>query len=155
MKLFIVSRKWSFSQSKIIVGELGLHTGAHTVINFRENVHGDLCKENFAMGNISAKNEWNYPFRFAGPIDPYGVSIILFHTLHNLVKGTPHKVLIYIEYRAVFGVFRTIDPPPPFHPASVSSPRTKGGEGTHSPGGEGVGGQYFGRRQTLDWPLTV
>jgi hypothetical protein len=35
------------------------------------------------------------------------------------------------------------------HPASVSSPRTKGGGGgTHSPGGEGVGGQYFGRRQT-------
>ncbi len=26
------------------------------------------------------------------------------------------------------GVFRTIDPPPPLHPASVSSPRTKGGE---------------------------
>ncbi len=26
---------------------------------------------------------------------------------------------------------------------------------THSPGGERVGGQYFGRRQTLDWPLTV
>ncbi len=29
---------------------------------------------------------------------------------------------------------------------------------THSPGGdagEGVGGQYFVRRQTLDWPLTV
>ncbi len=22
-------------------------------------------------------------------------------------------------------------------------------------GGEGVGDQYFGRRQTLDWPLTV
>ncbi len=27
--------------------------------------------------------------------------------------------------------------------------------GTHSPAGEGGGGQYFGRRQTLDWPLTV
>ncbi len=27
--------------------------------------------------------------------------------------------------------------------------------GTHSPGGEVVGGQYFGRRQTLDWPLIV
>jgi hypothetical protein len=26
---------------------------------------------------------------------------------------------------------------------------------THPPGGEGVGGQYFGRRQTLDWPVTV
>jgi hypothetical protein len=40
-----------------------------------------------------------------------------------------------------------IDPPPPLHPASVG--------GTHSPGGDGVGGQYIGRRQTLDWPLTV
>jgi hypothetical protein len=38
-----------------------------------------------------------------------------------------HKVLTYIEYRAVSGVFRTIDPPPPLHPESVSSPRTKGG----------------------------
>jgi hypothetical protein len=56
----------------------------------------------------------------------------------------------YIEYRAVSGVFRTIDPPPPLHLASVSSsppPPPK-------PGGGG-GGQYFGRRQTLDWPLTV
>jgi hypothetical protein len=42
------------------------------------------------------------------------------------------------------------------------SPRTKGGglHSTHSPGGEGVRGggsifQYFGRRQTLDWPLTI
>ncbi len=46
------------------------------------------------------------------------------------------------------------------HPASVSSPRTKGGGGggTHSPCRAlrgGMGGQYFGRRQTLDWPLTV
>ena len=29
----------------------------------------------------------------------------------------------------VSGVFRTIGPPPPLHPASVSSPRTEGGEG--------------------------
>ena len=33
-------------------------------------------------------------------------------------------------------------PPPPLHPASVSSSRTKGG-GTHSPGGEGGGGVYI------------
>ncbi len=33
----------------------------------------------------------------------------------------------YVEYRAVSGVFQNIDPPPPLHPASVSSPRTKGG----------------------------
>jgi hypothetical protein len=38
-----------------------------------------------------------------------------------------HKVLAYIEYRAVSGIFRTIEPPPPLHPASVSSPRLKGG----------------------------
>jgi hypothetical protein len=67
-----------------------------------------------------------------------------------------HKILTYVEYRAVSGVFQFIDPPPTLHPASVSSPAPKaGGWGTHSPGGEGVGGQYFGRRQTLDWPLTV
>ncbi len=39
----------------------------------------------------------------------------------------------------------------PLHPASVSSCAG----GTHSLGGDGVVGQYFGRRQTLDWPLTV
>jgi hypothetical protein len=42
-----------------------------------------------------------------------------------------HKVLTYVEYRAVSGVFQNIDPPPPLHPASVSSPRTKGG-GVHT-----------------------
>ncbi len=31
------------------------------------------------------------------------------------------------EIGAVSGVFQNIDPPPPSHPASVSSPRTKGG----------------------------
>jgi hypothetical protein len=53
--------------------------------------------------------------------------------------GFDHKVLTYIEYRAVSGVFRTIDPHPPLPLASVSSPRTKDGGRTHSPGGEGVG----------------
>jgi hypothetical protein len=66
----------------------------------------------------------------------------------QIVYDTPvHKVLTYIENRAVSGVFRTMDPPPPLHPASVSFPLTKGGGSTHSPGSEGVGGQYFGRRQ--------
>ncbi len=42
---------------------------------------------------------------------------------------------------------------PPLHPASVSSGRQGG---THSRGVRGGGeGQYFGRRQTLDWPLTI
>jgi hypothetical protein len=60
-----------------------------------------------------------------------------------------HKVLTYVEYRAVSRVFKNIDPHPPLHPASVSSPRTKGGGYTsQSPGGDGGGGQYFGRRET-------
>jgi hypothetical protein len=50
-----------------------------------------------------------------------------------------HKVLTYTEYRAVSGVFRTFDPSPPLHPASVSSPAPKAGGYAQSPGGEGVG----------------
>ncbi len=34
------------------------------------------------------------------------------------IKGPGHKVLTYIEYRAVSGVFRTIDPPPTPSPPS-------------------------------------
>ncbi len=66
-----------------------------------------------------------------------------------------HKVLTYIVYRAVSGVFQTIDPPTPSPPSECVLPPYQRREGTHSPGDEGVGGQYFGRRQTLDWPLTV
>jgi hypothetical protein len=76
-------------------------------------------------------------------------------TLNNNILFSKHKVLTYIEYRAVSDVFRTIDPLPPLHPASVSSPPPQRRGDTHSPGDKGVGGQYFGRRQTLDWPLTV
>jgi hypothetical protein len=46
-------------------------------------------------------------------------------------------------------VFQNIDPPPP--PPGKCVPLLRGR--THSPGGEG--GQYFGRRETYDWPLTV
>jgi hypothetical protein len=58
-----------------------------------------------------------------------------------------HKVLTYVECRAVSGVIQNIDPPPPPPPPSecVLPPHQRLGEGgTHSPGGEGVGGQYFG-----------
>ncbi len=55
-------------------------------------------------------------------------------------EGGEHKVLTYIEYRAVSGVFRTIDPPTPSPPSEcVLPPAPKAGD-THSPGGEGVGG---------------
>ncbi len=35
------------------------------------------------------------------------------------------------------------------------APKAGGYTLAESPGGEGVGGQYFGTRQTLDWPLAV
>jgi hypothetical protein len=79
----------------------------------------------------------------------------------NKVFGSLITVLLSMdetmdEYRAVSGAFRTIDPPPPLHPASVSYPRIKGG-GIHTRRAVRGWGrvQYFGRRQTLDWPLTL
>ncbi len=42
-------------------------------------------------------------------------------------KWIKHKVLKYVEYRAVSGVFQNIDPHPPLPLASVYSTRTKGG----------------------------
>ncbi len=62
------------------------------------------------------------------------------------VRGCTTKYL-HIEYRAVSGVFRTIHPPPPLHPASVSSPRTKG-VGYTLAGWWGGGGSIF--RKTPD-----
>jgi hypothetical protein len=55
---------------------------------------------------------------------------------------------IYVEYRAVSGVFRTIDPPPPLSLASVSSPRTKGGVVQTRRAVRGWGGSIF--RKTPD-----
>ena len=40
-----------------------------------------------------------------------------------------HKVLTYVEYRTVSGVFQNIDPHPPLHPASVFFPAAKAGWG--------------------------
>ncbi len=50
-----------------------------------------------------------------------------------------HKVLTYIEYRALSGVFRNIDPPPPHRPASVYTPPLWWGRKTHSLGVRGWG----------------
>ncbi len=68
-----------------------------------------------------------------------------------------HKVLTYVVFRAVSGVFQNIDP----HPLStqrVCPPLAPMAEGTHSQGSEGVGGgggSIFWKMPKLDWPLTV
>jgi hypothetical protein len=55
-----------------------------------------------------------------------------------LLIGKVIKYSQIMEYRAVSGVFQTIDTPHPLHPASVSSPRTKGVCVLHTrPGCEG------------------
>jgi hypothetical protein len=46
------------------------------------------------------------------------------------------------------GVFQNIDPPSPTPPRECVPPAFGAGGRTHSLVGEGVGGQYFGRRQT-------
>ncbi len=53
-----------------------------------------------------------------------------------------HKVLTYVEYRAVSDVFQIFTLPHPLSTQRVCPPpeRRGGGGGTHSPGGEGVGG---------------
>jgi hypothetical protein len=56
--------------------------------------------------------------------------------------GGRHKVLTYVEYRAVSASSKILTTHPPLHPASVSSPAPKAGC-THSPGGEGGGGSIF------------
>ncbi len=58
-----------------------------------------------------------------------------------------HKVLTCIEYRAVSGIFRTIETPPPPSTQGCVLPRTKrGGVHTHCAVRGWAGGQYFGRR---------
>ncbi len=70
-------------------------------------------------------NEVNYSARYEPLIMVELWSMYVY--IYRGLEGYVHKVLTCIEYRAVSGVFRTIDPPPLLHPASVSSPRTKGG----------------------------
>jgi hypothetical protein len=48
-----------------------------------------------------------------------------------------HKVLTYVEYRAVSGVFQNIDPPSPSTPSECVLPPHQRRGGTHSPGGGG------------------
>ncbi len=59
------------------------------------------------------------------------VSAVLHETsvFYHVPCQSPKYLNIYVEYRAVSGVFRTIDPPAPLHPASVSSPAPKAGRG--------------------------
>jgi hypothetical protein len=47
------------------------------------------------------------------------------------LKRLRHKVLRYVEHRAVSDVFQNIDPPPALPLVSLSSHRTKGG-GVHT-----------------------
>ncbi len=46
---------------------------------------------------------------------PKGKVMFLYMELKLLLRGTDIKFLHIIEYRAVSGVFRTIDPPPSQH----------------------------------------
>ncbi len=49
------------------------------------------------------------------------------------------KLVTFAEYRAVYGVFQNIDPPPPSPPGECVLPPHQRGGGTPSPGGGGWG----------------
>ncbi len=67
--------------------------------------------------------EWTKtPFHANIPLRP--VTLCLFSSHCDEVFH--HEVFTYVEYRAVSGVFQTIDPPSVLHPASVSSPQGRG-----------------------------
>jgi hypothetical protein len=52
-------------------------------------------------------------------------------------------------------IFQNIDPPPPSPPGECVLPPQQT-RGVHTRRAErGVGGQYFRRLETYDWPLTV
>jgi hypothetical protein len=54
-----------------------------------------------------------------------------------------HKVLTFVEYRAVSRVFQNIDPPPLSPTSECVLPPHQSRGGTHSPVGEGGGGSIF------------
>ncbi len=53
-----------------------------------------------------------------------------------------HKVLTYVEYRAVSGVFQNYWPPTPLSTQRVCPPPAPKAGGTLTPGGEGGGGSF-------------
>jgi hypothetical protein len=85
---------------------------------------------------------------------PWTACVRFLELFPNNVSHPQSTYICTVEYRAVSGVFQNIVPPPP-PPSECVLPPHQGGGGTYSPGDEGVGGQYFGRRQTLDGHLTV
>ncbi len=65
-----------------------------------------------------------------------------------------HTEYIFYCKRAILFLSssKILTPHPPLRPASLSSPRNKGGGYTLE---RGIGGQYFGRQEKQDCPLTV
>ncbi len=68
------------------------------------------------------------------------------HLPHEIIS---HKVLTYVEYRAVSDVFQNIYPPTPLSSQRVCPPPAPNAEGTHSPGGEGDGGSIYWKTAAL------
>jgi hypothetical protein len=64
------------------------------------------------------------------------------------IKETPHRREIISRGQSYFSRLPKYWPPIPLSARQVCPPPTTKAGGTHSPGGEGIGGQYFGRRET-------
>ncbi len=56
--------------------------------------------------------------------------------VHWCFEGLWQRLLTYLEYRAVSGVFQILTPHPPLHPATVSSPPHQRGVGGYTLAGQ-------------------
>ncbi len=83
----------------------------------------------------------------------YQSSVLFF--AENRVGGTKYSTYIYREQISVWRLSELLTPHPLSTQRVCPPPAPKAGGYTLARGQWLGGGQYFGRRQTLDWPLTV
>jgi hypothetical protein len=92
-------------------------------ISSRENSHTRRIT-GLHLGRSTGPPWWGTIFAFWRDNMSASHPLLPFHFCH----GCTHKVLTYVEYRAVSGVFQNIDPPPPSpHSECVLPPAPKAG----------------------------
>ncbi len=75
-----------------------------------------------------------------------------FGLIYEGAIGQPTEYIFHCKRAILFiSSSKILTPHPPLRPASLSSPRNKGG-GTHSPGGEGDGGSIFWKTSEIGLP---
>jgi len=86
----------------------------------------------------------------------HAIAHVLMLELCRRRKAQPRREIITVRGQSYVSRLPKDWPPTPLSARRVCPPPPTKAGGTHSPGREeGVGGQYFGRRETKDCPLSV